>query len=152
MKLVVAVFVILIGSSAMANFTGNWRGDGTVTTRTGHVIYCDHMEINVYQDEDRIEFGNFKYGCDEFGFNFVPPVLKLEKKLIGQKVSWKDHDVGTISKNKAKLLFPLANEGKARYTVKKSGNKMHYVDEQIGVNANSGAEEITRIEANLVRY
>lgn len=150
MKLL-AILIVFSGSMAMANFTGNWRGDGTVTTRAGQEIYCDHIEINVRQSTDKIEFGSFKYGCDEFGFNFVPPVLTLEKKFIGHNVFWKGEDVGSITTNKANLLFHLAQNGKARYTVKKSGDEMVYIDEQIGVNANSGKEEITTIRANLIR-
>lgn len=148
MKLL-AVIIILTASTGWANFSGTWRGEGTVTTRSGQVIYCDYIEINVQQSENKMEFGNFKYGCDEFGFNFTPPVLVLEKKFTGHNVFWKDQDVGSVSTNRANLLFPLANNGKARYTVKKSGKKMHYIDEQIGLNSNSGLEEITKIEADL---
>lgn len=146
--------IMFVGSSAFANFNGVWRGDAVVTTRDGREMYCDEIILNVTQTEDKMEFGNFRYACDEFAFNFTPPVLSLsKKKILSQDVTWDGKNVGKITATKADLLFPLAKEtDKARYTVrKKSEHQMDYIDEQIGVNAQTGKEEITKIHANLTR-
>lgn len=151
---IVFAVVLFVGSSSFANFTGVWKGDAVLTTRDGKELYCDEIIINVKHGEDKMEFGNFRYACDEFAFNFTPPVLSLgEKNIVSQDVTWDGKNVGKISATKADLLFPLAKEtDKARYTVrKKSENQMDYIDEQIGVNPQTGAQEITRIHANLTR-
>lgn len=146
--------VVFVGSTAFANFHGVWKGDAILTTRQGQQMYCDEIILNVTQSEDKMEFGNFRYACDEFAFNFTPPVLFLgEKNILSQDVTWDGKHVGKITATKADLLFPLAKEtDKARYTVrKKSEHQMDYIDEQIGVNAQTGNQEITKIHANLTR-
>lgn len=152
-QIILLVGIVLVGSSSFANFTGVWAGEGSVTTRFGKEIYCDEIILNVSHNADKMEFGNFRYGCDEFAFNFTPPVLALGKKqFAGQETFWKEEMVGKVSATKANLLFPLANNGKARYTVKKtSEDEMEYMDEQIGINAETGLEEITTIKAKLKR-
>ncbi len=152
-KSVLFSLILLVGSSSLANFTGVWMGEGTVTTRDGREISCNQFVLNVTHGTDKMEFGRFSYGCDEFAFNFTPPVLTLgEKKIVSQDTFWKEEKVGKISSTRADLLFPLANNGKARYTVRKtSDNEMNYLDEQIGINAETGKEEITAIRAKLKR-
>lgn len=156
MKLLTAIFsfTLLASIPSLANFTGVWKGDAILTTREGKKMYCDEIIINVKHGADKMEFGNFRYACDEFAFNFTPPVLFLgEKNIVSQDVTWDGKNVGKISSTKANLLFPLAKEtDKARYTVKKTADdQMDYIDEQIGVNPQTGVQEITKVHATLKR-
>lgn len=154
MKLLFVLAILLLGSSSYANFTGVWQGDAIVTLKDGRTGYCDEIILIVNNHAaDKIEFGKFRYACGEFAINFQPPVLTLgKKKMSGQDAFLKEEKIGKISSTKANLLFPLANNGKGRYTVKKvSENEVDYLDEQIGVNAETGKEEITSIKAKLFK-
>lgn len=148
----IIIFLSLISINSYANFSGIWQGDGIITLRDGRTAYCDEIILHVIHDTDKMEFGNFRYACGELAMNFTPPTLKFGKKKFGGKETfWNEEMVGKISDTKAKLLFPLTT-GKARYTVKKvSSDEMDYQDEQIGINANTGKEEITKIKAKLYK-
>lgn len=153
MKLLFVLMILLGGSYSYANFTGVWHGDAVVTLKNGKKAYCDEIILNVNQLEDRVEFGSFRYACGELAINFTPPVLALkEKKLLGQDAYWKEEKVGRISSTKANLLFQISDTAKGRYTVKKvSDVEMDYQDEQIGINSQTGKEEITIIQAKLYK-
>ena len=148
MKPILILLTLCAATPAFADFTGRWKGTAVVTTRSGATIECDEIILNIRQLPDKFEFGTFRYACGAYGFNFTPPQLRIENG----SVFWKDGSVGSVTPTTANLLFILANNGRARYTVSlTSPGEMNYLDEQIDFIPSTGEERITAIRARLVR-
>lgn len=138
----------LAAAPAHADFSGLWKGTAVLTLRSGATIFCDEISLDVRQSPAKLEFGKFRYACSAYGFSFSPPVLNVEAGMV----SWKGQPVGTITPRSVRLLFTLANNGRARYTADLTpSGELDYLDEQIDVDPATGAEKITSIKANLVK-
>jgi hypothetical protein len=148
MKILLMAAVMFMGPYSFANFSGIWQGEGTVTLKDGRKVYCDEIILNVTQSKDKLSFGKFSYGCDELGFNFTPPELKV----VDGTVIYKDQNSGTITDTNAHLHFILANNGSSRYTAEMvSANEMNYLDEQIDTDPTTGVAKITAVQAKLFK-
>lgn len=147
MKLFLLATLILFGCDSFANFTGEWRGAGTLTTKKGEVFSCDTIIVKVKQEKDRLEFGKFYYGCGSLAVTFTPPTLNLSPE---GNVTWQDQNPGQITETTANLYFILQNNGRSRYTAKMtSPTEMDYLDEQIDVDL--GYERVSPIQAKLYK-
>lgn len=138
---------IFFGSNSFANFTGEWRGEGTLTTKKGEVFACDTIVVKVKQEKDHFEFGKFYYGCGSLAVSFTPPILNFSQD---GNVIWQDQNVGKITETTANLHFILQNNGRSRYTATMvSPTEMDYLDEQIDVD--TGVERVSPIKAKLYK-
>lgn len=147
MKLFLLASLILFGSNSFANLTGEWRGEGTLTTKKGEVFSCDTIIVRVKHEKDRLEFGKFYYGCGSLAVTFTPPTLNLSPE---GNVTWQDQNAGTVTETTAKLHFILQNNGRSRYTATMtSPTEMDYLDEQIDVD--TGEERVSPIQAKLYK-
>jgi hypothetical protein len=147
MKLFLVASLILFGTNSFANFTGEWRGAGTLTTKNGEVFPCDTIIVRVKQEKDHLEFGKFYYGCGGLAVTFTPPTLNFNDQ---GNVTWQDQNVGQITDTTANLHFILQNNGRSRYTATMtSPTEMDYMDEQIDVDA--GYEKVSPIQAKLYK-
>lgn len=132
MKFFTLFYFIFLNSVCFANYTGTWKGEGTLSNTDGNSWPCDEISIVVEQKEDHFKFGNFRYACSNLALNFNPPILQFDKN--GNTV-WKDQNIGRFNETNVDFLFKLQTEGDfARYTAYKDGDDLVYTDEQIGPN------------------
>jgi hypothetical protein len=150
MKTLLLLCAMLSAAPARADFSGLWKGTAVLTLRSGATVFCDDISLDIRQAADRFEFGTFRYACSAYGFSFKPPVLSIEST---GRVLWKGQPVGAVDARSVRLLFTLANNGRARYTAGLTPDgDLDYLDEQIDVDPASGAERVTSIKARLVRH
>lgn len=147
MRNLLLLSMLCAATPSFADFSGRWKGTAVLTMRSGATLTCDEISLDIRQAPDRFEFGTFRYACGDYGFNFTPPRLRVEDG----KVFWKDAPVGAVTPTTANLLFLLANNGRARYTVALVPGGMEYLDEQIEHDPATGRERVTSIKARLYR-
>lgn len=150
MKSLLILAAMLAAGPARADFSGHWKGTAVLTLRSGATVFCDDISLDIRQSPDKLEFGTFRYACSAYGFNFKPPTLSIESP---GRVLWKGRPVGTVDARSVRLLFMLANNGRARYTAGLTpAGELDYLDEQIDVDSATGAERITSIKGLLLRH
>lgn len=147
MRTLLLLLTLCAATPSFADFSGRWKGTAVLTLRNGATLSCDEISLDIRQAPDRFEFGGFRYACGDYGFNFTPPRLRVEDG----KVFWKDALVGAVTPTTANLLFLLANNGRARYTVALVPGGMEYLDEQIEHDPATGRERVTSIRARLYK-
>lgn len=123
---------LFLAQICSANYTGIWKGEGTLSNTDGQSWYCDEISISIEQKIDHFKFGKFRYACGDLAFNFTPPDLYFDQN---GETTWKEQKIGRFTEKSVDFLFKLQNEGDfARYSVFRDGPTLSYTDEQIGPN------------------
>lgn len=58
--------------SALASMSGNWFGNGSLTTQANREIRCESAKITIHEDGKRFELREFRYSCDGMQVSFEP--------------------------------------------------------------------------------
>ena len=90
MKKVLAIFMILSSSLALADFSGKHQGSGRQYDSDGLNIECSEASITITQSSDKIELGALIFQCGEnigiwepLEFSIQGTNLFLEGKKVG---------------------------------------------------------------------
>jgi hypothetical protein len=72
MKLLVFIFSTLISFSALANFTGTWKGQGTLDDSEGNTVACKAMSFEFNHTDTQFELKSGDLDCELFKMQWAP--------------------------------------------------------------------------------